>query len=108
MPSVAGTLWYYLIKLAFYRKRHSTEEQRIDGIFDGYLLQTSPQKIPPAAKAEPSVQVTENVFRHPSCSEEWQNFEFIPKALDTTKKVVIYFHGGGFVLAVSFEREILF
>lgn len=101
MPSIAGTLWYYLIKLAFYGKRHSTEKERIDGIFDGYLLQTGPQKIPSAARAEPSVLVTENVFRNPSCGEEWQNFEFIPEAFDTTKKVVIYFHGGGFVLAVS-------
>ena len=99
MASLQAWFWYYACSAISYKARHFTPEQHLDRIADTYAEANGPQQVPPALMADPDIDVAETYFHGPSGNDSWQVHTFTPKAQDSNK-IVLYFHGGGFVKPV--------
>jgi len=81
-----------------------TAEQHIQGIAEKYIAANAPQKLPQALTSDPNVSIKEEIFEGPPGHDPWQTFTFTSKLRDSNK-VIVYFHGGGFVKPVSRDTD---
>lgn len=100
MASLQAWFWYYACSIYAYKKRNLTEEEHLEEIASKHVEANAPQRLPPALYSDPNVDIKEEVFDGPPGHDPWQTFTFTSKVKETNK-VILYFHGGGFVKPVS-------
>lgn len=100
MASIRGQILYYLTALGAYRLRRRGEEYYIKLVSDIWKKQAEPAVVPSSMMGDPKLDITEWLSGEEGRSDRWQIFTIKPKVIKR-KRLVVYFHGGAFCLAVS-------
>lgn len=109
MWSLRTLIVYYLTKLVFFRQKRTSQQKFIDGIPKIYVAENSPERIPSFLLNDGRIKTSEGSFKSERSINTWQILTCRPSSPSSKAstgaggkgKVMIHYHGGAFVRAVS-------
>lgn len=105
MPSIRAYLTTGVITTMYYRRKHSTEEQLLLDVQRDWKSEYAKEVVPKKVQAASDIEVKEESHRgEGQGGQTWKVFHCNPtSAKGQNDKVVVYWHGGAFINAVSLK-----
>ena len=98
MPNLYSKLTNYVIAGYAYKDRRRTSQQIVDSIKQEWPTQNAPETIPSVIAKDPSITTSETTFTS-TLGRKWQTFTLRP-IQDESDKVMVFYHGGGWIMGV--------
>lgn len=94
----------WVLYFTYYRRKRSTAEQIMEQVAIGWKTQYEAEAVPANIKAaESEIAVKEESFKGKGeAGQTWKVFHCSSPKGHSTEKVVIYWHGGAFIISVRF------
>lgn len=104
MPSFRAYLTSWVVWLMFYRRKYSTEEQLLITVQKNWRSEYAQEVVPKWVAASSAIEVSDEKYvGKGQGGQTWKVFHCAPSSDAKTDKIVVYWHGGAFINAVSLD-----